>query len=226
MARKPSRMVLYEVASKAAKQKAAQTTYVKRKVKKTDRTGSDDSTRRYVTIGRPRAKRPLFAIIIGAVAVILAGLLIYKVVKIVTGPDKTETMQTAGSGQTVEKNVNNNGDGGEPVVNAGQGTQPTETIIEAVERNHEIVIATYVDTRQLEPVKEYFENNGIDAEIKRSGRFYILVTAQKYSSPGDQNGKAEMDAAKRKIKNIGDSYKPPKGFKGFSFENVWAKRAS
>lgn len=51
------------------------------------------------------------------------------------------------------------------------------------EGDNRIVIQTYQLSSQLEPVKEYFADFGIETEIKRVDEWYYLVTKDKYDNP-------------------------------------------
>ena len=222
MARKPSRMVLYEVASKASGKKAAKTTWKKRKAPKPDRTAEVASVKPFTGTGRKKSGLQFSVLLVVALGVILAVLLVMQAGKFIGQMTAKEDQQSqSGTGDTDtsadntdETTLTENGGQTDDDVEAAQGS----------ERNHEIVIATYEDSKQLEPVREHFRNNQIAAEIKKSGRYHILVTVDKYFSPRLEQGKAELASAKEKIKTVGDSYKPPKGYKGFSFDNVWEKR--
>ncbi|MCK5000569.1 MAG: hypothetical protein KAS23_13585 [Anaerohalosphaera sp.] len=92
------------------------------------------------------------------------------------------------------------------------------------ERTQEIIVASYAFSNELVPVKKFFAQNGIETEIVKSGSGYVLVTADKYITPAKPQGKAEIEAAKNKIKDIGAGYKPPSGYGSFTFGDIYARK--
>ncbi len=80
--------------------------------------------------------------------------------------------------------------------------------------DNRIVLAQYHSSRDLEPVKSYFADNGIELVIEnRDGRFF-LVTKDLYENPM----KAGTDGAaiKKKITEVGAGYKAPQGYESFA----------
>jgi hypothetical protein len=80
-------------------------------------------------------------------------------------------------------------------------------------RDHVLVIATYTRSEDLEPVRDYFGQNGTETEILKRGSYYYLVTKARYPNPRKPG--SEGAVALDKIKQIGAKYKAPKGFERF-----------
>ncbi|MDO8302794.1 MAG: hypothetical protein Q7T18_06110 [Sedimentisphaerales bacterium] len=66
--------------------------------------------------------------------------------------------------------------------------------------------------RDMEPAKQYFDENGIATEIKNVRGSYFLVTTEKYD--GFSKGTSGYDVVE-KVKQIGAKYKAPAGYGGF-----------
>lgn len=79
--------------------------------------------------------------------------------------------------------------------------------------NHVIVIMTYGDNRDLEPVKEFFAENGIKTVIEKRGEYYFLLSKGHYQSPKREN--SDGYKALQKIKRIGARYQAPVGYETF-----------
>jgi len=73
--------------------------------------------------------------------------------------------------------------------------------------NNRIVIQTYENAEQLEPVQEYFAYYGIATEIRRIQGRCFLVTSEKYDNPGKQG--TDGFKARQRIVELGAKYKPP-----------------
>jgi len=80
--------------------------------------------------------------------------------------------------------------------------------------NNRIVIQEYQVRAHLEPVKKYFDQSGIETEIRKIGGTYYLVTREKYENPG----RAGTDGyvAKQRIIAVGAQYKAPQGYETFA----------
>lgn len=94
--------------------------------------------------------------------------------------------------------------------------KPADVVIPAavdVVRDHVLVIATYMRSEDLEPVRDYFGQNGIGTEIIKRGSYYYLLTKARYPNPRKPG--SEGAVALDKIKQIGAKYKAPKGFERF-----------
>jgi hypothetical protein len=91
--------------------------------------------------------------------------------------------------------------------------------------NHVIVIATYKQSEDLVPVKEYFDKNGIRTDIEERGAYYFLVTKDKFQSPKKEG--TDGYSALRRIKAIGAEYKAPTGYETFApnlFQDVYGMK--
>lgn len=77
-----------------------------------------------------------------------------------------------------------------------------------------IVILQCDNQRDIEPVKKFFKDNGIETEIRSAGSgSYMLVSAGKYENPA----KAGTDGfeARKKIVEVGAKYEAPAGYGSF-----------
>ena len=79
--------------------------------------------------------------------------------------------------------------------------------------NNRIVIQTWEDSEQLEPVKRYFAVNGIATEIRGISGMYYLVTKDRYANPEKQG--TDGYYARQKIIELGAKYKAPLGYGSF-----------
>ena len=59
-----------------------------------------------------------------------------------------------------------------------KSSQAGENVIE-VSKTNRIVIQACQETHDLEPVKKYFSENGIETEIRKIGNWYYLITCRK-----------------------------------------------
>ncbi len=79
--------------------------------------------------------------------------------------------------------------------------------------SNRIVIQTWAEKAQLEPVKWYFAKSGIKTEIRKIGGVYYLLTAEKYQNP--QTPGTDGHKALQRIVKLGTNYKPPSGYATF-----------
>ncbi len=79
--------------------------------------------------------------------------------------------------------------------------------------DHTIVIMTYSRKKDLEPVKDFFEEKGIEARIEKRGDYFFLLTVNRFMSP--KRSGTDGYYALRKIKQIGAEYKAPPDFETF-----------
>lgn len=80
--------------------------------------------------------------------------------------------------------------------------------------DHVIVIATYKQSEDLIPVKEYFNRNGIETDIQERGDYYFLVTKDKFQSP--RRSGTDGYTALQRIRQVGADYKAPQGYESFA----------
>ena len=76
-----------------------------------------------------------------------------------------------------------------------------------------IVVATYRNRNDLEPVQEYFARNGVETEIWLRNNYFYLVTKQRFESTERRGTDGYL--VKQKIKKIGADYKAPSGYESF-----------
>jgi hypothetical protein len=107
-----------------------------------------------------------------------------------------------------------------PVPPVAQKVEPVKS-----KGDNRIVIQTYQLRADLEPVKQYFAQFGIETEILKISDWYFLVTKDKYENPA----KAGTDGyiAKQKIIELGAKYKAPPGYEAFGskpFSDAYGKK--
>jgi len=77
-----------------------------------------------------------------------------------------------------------------------------------------IVITTYGQKRDLEPVQQHFAAHGIPTEILMRGDRYFLVTRERFSG-NPANPGADGHPVLQRIKEVGARYKAPAGYEPF-----------
>jgi hypothetical protein len=85
-------------------------------------------------------------------------------------------------------------------------------------------VAYHTDLDQLKALSGHFALNGIKTEFRASGNGHILITKDRYTSPGDpQSG---IEQAKTKIQEVGNIYKPDfgSGHLRFKFDGIYAEK--
>lgn len=91
--------------------------------------------------------------------------------------------------------------------------------------DNRIVIQSYQLRADLEPVKQYFAEHGIETEIIKIDAWYYLVTKDKYENPGKPGTDGYL--MKQKIIELGDKYKAPAGSESFGehpFRDAYGKK--
>jgi hypothetical protein len=84
----------------------------------------------------------------------------------------------------------------------------------APQGDHVVVIATYTQRDLLVPVQDFFNANGIETDIMRSGSYYLVVTKQRFTR--SQRSEAAGREMLRRISEIGAQYKAPPGYLSFA----------
>lgn len=87
-----------------------------------------------------------------------------------------------------------------------------ETNVIVPQGNNVIVIQEYKFSRDLGPVKKYFEANGIETEILERRGYFFLVTKARFHGVGPG---ADGEPALKKIVEIGATYKAPPEHESF-----------
>lgn len=82
------------------------------------------------------------------------------------------------------------------------------------EGNNKIVIQQWRLPTHLEPVKRYFDQNGIRTEIIKVGDTYFLVTKDQYDDPGKPG--TDGYRVRHRIIELGPKYKAPPGYEPFA----------
>jgi len=108
-----------------------------------------------------------------------------------------------------------------PTHDAGLNPALRETIPPAAEEaepagpagNNRIVIQTHQVMTQLMPVKNYFDQLGIETEIRQVGGRYCLITKAKYQNTEIEGSDGYL--AKQRIIELGADYKAPAGYEPF-----------
>lgn len=91
--------------------------------------------------------------------------------------------------------------------------------------DHIIIIAMCADSRDLDPVKEYFADYEIETLIDKRGGDYFLVTKKKFQSP--KKAGTDGNIVLKRIKQIGRNYVAPDGYHGFGatpFQDAYGDR--
>ncbi len=123
----------------------------------------------------------------------------------VSGSKEVESIESGGVEESLTHDIR------EDLISA-QKAEEEEAIFGPI-GNHVIVIMTYGENRDLEPVKEFFAENGIKTVIEKRGEYYFLLTKEYYQSPKREN--SDGYKALQKIKRIGASYQAPVGYETF-----------
>ncbi len=92
--------------------------------------------------------------------------------------------------------------------------------------NNRIVIQTYHDRADLEPVQTYFGHYGIETKIIPIDNQWILVTKAKYEEKPEKPG-TDGYVALKNIIELGAKYKAPPGYEPFgakSFETAYGMK--
>lgn len=76
-----------------------------------------------------------------------------------------------------------------------------------------IVIITYANQEHLKPVEQHFLGYGIETEIVKKGKYYFLITKERYDNPNRKDSDGYQ--ALQRIKEVGLKYKAPKGYETF-----------
>ncbi len=93
--------------------------------------------------------------------------------------------------------------------------------------DNRIVIQTYQLRADLEPVRQYFAQFGIETEIVKISDWYYLVTSDKYENPEKPGTDGYL--AKQKIIELGAKYEAPQGYETFGskpFSDAYGKKFS
>ncbi len=137
------------------------------------------------------------------------------------------TVETQNSPNTDNSIVDGAGLGGSGVTDAemsAPGHSEGALGVSGPPKDHWIVVAYHTDLDQLKALSGHFALNGIETEPKESGSGHILITKDRYTSPGDpQSG---IEQAKTKIQKVGNIYKPDfgSGHLRFKFDGIYAEK--
>lgn len=231
MARNTGRMALYEAISKARRKQARRQSrqgivclrpgWLSRR-KKSEDTSRQASRARYSlrSSGSPvraSARRSYWLaslIVTAMVLVVLGGV---QLARIWTAPpvDEVRTpagpVDLAGPDESPGEAASERPVGTAPETrDAGSGT----TGGPSTAGDNVIVIATYHQKRDLEPVQQHFAAQGIPAEILMRGDRYFLVTRERFSGNPASPG-ADGYPVLQRIKDVGAAYKAPAGYEPF-----------
>jgi hypothetical protein len=107
---------------------------------------------------------------------------------------------------------------------------PAPPVVQKVELakpkgDNRVVIQSYQFRADLEPVKQYFAQFGIETEIIKIDAWYYLVTKDKYENPGKPGTDGYL--AKQRIVELGAKYKAPAGYETFGstpFSDAYGKK--
>jgi len=91
--------------------------------------------------------------------------------------------------------------------------KPQEQLPPVSRGDNVVVIASYRNRNNLEPVQEYFARNGIETEIWLRNNYFYLVTKEMFEGTERRGSKGYL--MKEKIKKIGPGYEAPSGYESF-----------
>ena len=234
MARNPGRIALYEAISKSRRKQARRDSrqrvvrlrpgwFIRRKKDRT-KARPQPSRARYslrsagsTAVSSSRRRSYVLAVLI-AVVMVLIVLGAVKLARIWTtgpqggGPAEDGPTSVAGS-QDEPGHVP--GGSGEPVTGPeGGSTAASGSQASSRAEGNVIVITTYGQRRDLEPVQQHFAAQGVATEIVMRGDRYFLVTQERYTDNPARSGTPGY-AALQRIKEIGAAYKAPEGYEPF-----------
>ncbi len=112
-----------------------------------------------------------------------------------------------------------------PELNERISTSAEEAESAGLAGNNRIVIQTHQVMTQLMPVKKYFDQLGIETEIRQVGGRYCLITKAKYQNTEIEG--SDGYRAKQRIIELGADYKAPPGYEPFgarSFTSAYGMR--
>ncbi len=89
----------------------------------------------------------------------------------------------------------------------------TEQALERRIGDHVIVIVQYRTREDLVPVQEFFAKNGIETVIEKRGKYYFLLTKDRFGSPKKPG--SEGYVMRERIRSIGENYEAPRGYETF-----------
>jgi hypothetical protein len=118
------------------------------------------------------------------------------------------------------------GTGGRVSKNENILTNKENTKIVGLKGNNRIVIQTYDKRADLELVQYHFSEGNIETEIRKIGKTFYLVSADKYEKDPKIEGTDGYEA-KQKIIEWGARYKAPQGYEPFgakSFETAYGRK--
>jgi hypothetical protein len=110
-------------------------------------------------------------------------------------------------------------------------TETVKSAADGANKGNWIVIQQYQVSRDLEPVRDYFHNNGIETKIisrmSRGRQMYFLVSADLF----ENTGKAGSDGYQmiQKIRKVGAGYKAPQNYESFAphlFGDAYGEKVS
>lgn len=218
MARNPRRMALYEVIkSSRSKVPTSQQGLIRDKTEGSDGTERSSHGRGAV---RGLERRLVISVSYRVAAVWLLVFLLILMMSYRWGQNAGIRKASAGLTSAGSELTNLNGqDAGEIRETVKSGTEDSQetdrekTLVEDKNLDHVIVIATYRTRRDLVPVMEYFQSQGIETSIEERSGYYFLETKQKFASPKEKGSKLSKELIR--VKEIGKKYDAPSGYESF-----------
>lgn len=166
--------------------------------------------------GRIEISMPLPVAVVLVLAIVLIGLMAFRLGQgypaavADTAAESTDLAQQDAGQRPIEELFS------ESVTPVAKGVTKSDTLkkpSDVTKGDNRIVIQTWHERAQLEPVKNYFAENGIKTEIRNISGMYYLVTAEKYQNP--QRSGTNGFIARKKIIDLGARYKAPIGYGTF-----------
>jgi len=114
-----------------------------------------------------------------------------------------------------------------PAVKAATKTVKTPEPSAKPAGDNVVVIVQYSKRRDLEPVKQYFAENGIGTVIREINGTFFLITKQRFSTLRTQGSEGYL--VMQKIKKVGVNYKSPLGYETFAthlFQDAYGMKIS
>ncbi len=165
------------------------------------------------------------------VAIILVFLMVFKLGRIygqkgpqLAGPEVGTGKMGQNEGQSVFPRLDKKGETSVDAKDGPVSEKEAQKLLSPVV-DHVILIKEYHKRRDLEPVQEYFSDNGIKTEIQERNGVYFLQTKDKYESP-EREGTDGYFALQR-IKKIGIKYTAQQGYETFGvepFQDAYGKK--
>ena len=251
MTRKPKRMALYEVIKKGRNQLTIGRKQGKTRIVAVAKTGPADKQPAEITPpSQPQPGAPWGAmrrsavsnkrllelsypvVVVLVLACILAVLVAFRMGqiygeknRILAYGDKNAGRNEEITTKTATPALQEIRDEKENIAKTSPPAPVAKTTVAKPKGDHIIIIATYSQKRDLEPVQKYYEQNGVVTDIENRGGYYFLITKNRYAST--KRTGSDGFYALEKIKQIGSGYRAPAGYETFGsrpFQDAYGRK--